>query len=403
MTIWLLTLILLASCAGMGLRQGMIRAGFSFFGIIIAALLAVPLGGVIRPLIVSMGAKDPLYAWALPPFIVFAIILAIFKIVAQPVHRKIDVFYKYKAGELRLAMWERLSHKLGLCIGILNGALYVILLSFVLFAASYWTVQVATSDQDPFSVRLLNRLGKDLDSTGLSKVARSIDRLPGHYYAAADAVGLIYSNPLLEARLSSYPGFLGLAERPELQQLSNDAEFVRLRQERQPIQQIVSHGQVQGILKNPDLVRTIWSTLVGNLEDLESYLLTGRSPKYDSMLILGRWNFNVNAALSNYLKSRQSVTSKEMQKVKNAVLASYGKAKFLATTEQEAILKNVPPLGTPLSSGGNPENIQGTWKSLGNNRYDLTFPNSGTITAEASEDRLVITGTGVALYFNRAD
>jgi uncharacterized membrane protein required for colicin V production len=403
MTIWVLAVLLLASCAGLGYRQGVIRAGFSFVGIIIAALLALPLGGLLRPLAASIWSKDPLLAWALPPLIVFALVLAAFKIAAQPAHQKMDVFYKYKAGELRQALWERLCQKTGLCVGLLNGTLYIVLLSWVIFAASYWTVQVSTSEQDSKLVRLVSRMGKDLQATGMSKVARSIDRLPKSYYEAADVVGLVYVNPLLEARLGTYPAFLNLAERGEFQQLSGDTDFIRIRQERQPIQQVINHPQIQTILHSPELLKSIWRTLVANLSDLETYLDTGRSPKYESELILGRWNFNVNAALTMFMKSKPNVSAKEMQKVKAAIIAAYGKSKFLATTENTIVLKNVPPLGTPLSAGGSPQSIQGTWKALGANKYDLTFPEAGTITAEADANRLTISGTGVSMVFNRAD
>ena len=55
MTIWILALLLLAAGAGMGLRQGAIRVAISFVGIIISALLAWPLSGIIRPLLPHVG------------------------------------------------------------------------------------------------------------------------------------------------------------------------------------------------------------------------------------------------------------------------------------------------------------------------------------------------------------
>jgi len=79
----------------------------------------------------------------------FVIISAAFKIGALAVHQKVDVHFKYNAGELRMALWERLNRRVGLCLGLLNGALYLILISWVIYAFSYWTVQMATSDTDP--------------------------------------------------------------------------------------------------------------------------------------------------------------------------------------------------------------------------------------------------------------
>ena len=44
MTIWVLAVVLLAALAALGYRQGAIRVGFSFVGILFGAALAVPLG-----------------------------------------------------------------------------------------------------------------------------------------------------------------------------------------------------------------------------------------------------------------------------------------------------------------------------------------------------------------------
>src|SRR5690242_805724 len=100
MTIWLLAVVLLASLAGLGYRQGAIRVGFSFFGIIIGALLAVPLGRIVERLVGVLGVKDPLLVWILGPFIVFVLISIAFKVAAAAVHHKVDVHYKYHAGDL---------------------------------------------------------------------------------------------------------------------------------------------------------------------------------------------------------------------------------------------------------------------------------------------------------------
>ena len=225
---WLLALVLLASLAGIGYRQGAIRVAFSLVGILLGALLAGPLGKLVKPLLVALGLKTPPLAWLLAPLIVFVLISVIFKVAALMVHQKVDVHFKYHAGDLRLALWERLNRRLGLCLGLVNGALYIILISFVIYPFSYWTVQMATEDKDPRSVRILNRLGQDLQSTGFAKVARAIDPMPQVWYDSADLAGLIYNNPLSEARLARYPAFLGLAERPEFQDMANDTAVHRI-------------------------------------------------------------------------------------------------------------------------------------------------------------------------------
>ena len=71
MTIWILALVLLASLAGLGYRQGAIRVVFSLIGIVLAALLAVPVGHILQPLLPHFGAstcsmifRDVCFRWS---------------------------------------------------------------------------------------------------------------------------------------------------------------------------------------------------------------------------------------------------------------------------------------------------------------------------------------------------
>src|SRR5437763_2295482 len=159
MMIWLLALVLLASLAGLGFRQGAIRVAFSLVGILLGALLAGPLGRLLKPALMAVGVKNPMLLWLLAPFLVFMAISIIFKIAALTVHQKVDVHYKYHAGDLRLALWERLNRRLGLCLGLLNGTVYFILICFAVYSLSYWTAQMATAESDPKWLKLLDRMG----------------------------------------------------------------------------------------------------------------------------------------------------------------------------------------------------------------------------------------------------
>src|ERR1041384_6749322 len=165
MTIWLLALVWLAILAGLGFRQGAIRVAFSLLGILLGVLLAGPLGHLIKPLFIAVGLKNPMIVGPLAPLLAFIVLSLIFKGIALAVHQKVDVYFKYKAGDLRLALWERLNHRLGLCLGLLNGTLYLILISFVIYAMSYWTFQMSSAETDPWLIRRLNGLGQDLHST----------------------------------------------------------------------------------------------------------------------------------------------------------------------------------------------------------------------------------------------
>ena len=348
MTFWLLAVLLLASLAGIGYRQGVIRVAFSLVGILIGALLAGPLGKLIKPLLVAFGLKTPPLAWLLAPLVIFVVISIIFKVAALVVHKKVDVYFRYHAGDLRQVLWERLSRRLGLCLALVNGALYLILLSSVIYPLSYWTVQLATEDSDakgdtdPRSMKILTRLGKDLQSSGFAKVARAVDRMPPVWYDSADLAGLIYKNPLSEARLSRYPAFLGLAERPEFQDMAADTQFTELLMRPAPIMTVLDHPKAQAIIQNPELVQLIWSTVVPDIKDVPNYLVTAKSAKYDSEKILGRWTFNLGVTMNLFRRAKPNMSSKEMLQWKKWMAAAFSKTSLVAMTDHQAILK-MPP------------------------------------------------------------
>jgi hypothetical protein len=408
MIFWLLALVLLASLAGLGYRQGAIQMAFSSVGILLGALLAGPLGRLLKPLLVVLGMKNPVLAWALAPLIVFLIISIAFKIGGFTVHQKVDVHFRYKTGDLRFALWERLSHRVGLCLGVFNGALYIILISFVIYVFSYWTVQLATEDKDARIVRIFNRLGEDVQSTGFAKVARAIDPMSPTWYEAADMAGLIYRNPLLEARLARYPAFLGLAERQEFQDLGNDTQLTELRQRGEPIRVVLDQPTAQTILQNPDLLKQIWATVAPELKDLPAFLTTGKSPKYDAEKILGRWSFNIKVTMNLFRRAKPNISSTDMQKWKKMMLSAFAKTSFVATTDHQAILKNVPRINLAAAGAapaGAPQTLKGQWKSS-DGKYQLALSGGNrdeALSATIEGDRLTIGMDGLELAFDRED
>ena len=120
MTVWLLALVLMASLAGVGCRQGAIRVAVSSLGILIGFLVAAPLGKLVKPALLAVGVNNPTLVWVLGPLIMFVLVSIVCKVAALAVHQKVDVHYKYHTGDLRLALWERLNRRLGLCVGLLN-------------------------------------------------------------------------------------------------------------------------------------------------------------------------------------------------------------------------------------------------------------------------------------------
>jgi hypothetical protein len=404
MIIWLLAVILIASVAALGYRQGAIRVAFSFVGILVGALLAVPLGHLLSKLTAKLGVKDPLLLWALGPVLVFIIISAAFKIGAFAMHQKVDVYYKYHAGDLRMALWERLNARIGLCLGVLNGVAYAILLSFLLYVPAYACVQVQTSDQDPSWLRFLASLGRGLNSSGIDKVARSIDSMPEVNYRMVDLAALVYHNPLALARLASYPGFLSLAETPAFADMSTDKSIIDPWQRQVPIMEILQSPRVMNVRNDPELQKLIWNATAPNVDDLKAYLASGRSAKYDPTRVLGRWKFDVGAAIAAMRRAKPTMSSRDMQNLRRYMEAAFGKTTLIARPDHSVSLKNTPGLklaaGAPATAGL--QNLQGQWKDMDSAKYQLSF-SGNDLFATVEGDRLAVKSEGMDLVFNRED
>jgi hypothetical protein len=276
----------------------------------------------------------------------------------------------------------------------------------VIYAASYWTIQISSADSESRMIRFLNTLGKDLERTGLSKVARVVDRLPSSFYDAADVAGTLYHTPQLEARLALYPGFLSLGERQEFQALGNDAAFRGLWQKQGSLMEMLRNPQVSAILKNPELLKITRAVVEPNLQDLNIFFTTGESPKFSSEKIVGRWRYDLNGAVGTLRKLQPNMTSTRMAEWKRWMAASFGNASFVATPEQEVVIKNLPSLKATPGAAPPPAQLHtwaGQWKNAGS-RYDITVKVDGRTEQTAVEiqgDRLSLTLEGIAMAFLR--
>ena len=405
MTIWILALLLLAAGAGMGLRQGAIRAAISFAGIIIAALLAWPLSGLVRPLLPHLGVHNHIVVWLLPPFIVFVILLSVFKSVGMLAHHKAEVYYKYKATDVQLIVWLRLIKRLGLGFGLLNGLVYLVLISTVIYVFSYWTVQVAPSVNERILVRLLNRMGRDLDAAGLAKAARAINPMPADYFKGAELAGLIYQNPQLKDRLAGYPPFLSLAERDDFKQLGQDTGFQEAWKSQSPIGQLLDNKLAAAIWRDADKADALWNLTLSNYDDLTNYLQTGRSAKYDSVKILGRWDFDLNASLMALEQSQHNLTSNDMLALRAIWPTAYAQTTFVASADGQVLLKRLPNFTAHQNQAGTTETAtwEGKWSSNGDD-YTLSLNSNGatkSATATVVGSRLTIKTGSETLVFDR--
>jgi len=405
MTIWILALVLLAAGAGLGFRQGAIRAATSFVGIVTGALFAGILGKQFEPLFPRVGLQNPTLIWLVAPPAAFIVILILFKAAGFFIHQKTYLFYKYRAGDLRLGLWKRLNSRLGLCVGLLNGTAYLLLASFIIYNLSYWTIQTAPSSGEFVAIRLVNQMGHDLGTTGLSGAARSIVSLPDMYYKLADLAGLLRQNPRLKDRLENYPAFLSLAERDDFKQLGQNSDFQDAWKDIAPVTQLLKNPQVMAMLKNKELTAMIFDLVQADWDDLNRYLKTGKSPEFDSEKLLGRWDFNANMSVAMLLVNRPNIRPAEIRGLRSLWSIAYAQTFFVAGADHQAFLENMPhfTLENGATTVAEKVTLRGQWEKAGTN-YDLSLGGNGpgkSMTAHTDGLRLIIKSGNDSLVFDR--
>jgi hypothetical protein len=318
----------------------------------------------------------------------FLVVYCVFVAVGVEVQRRVGVFYKYKAGDLRLALWERLNHRIGGCVGVLNGTAWLVVISFFLFNVSYWTVQVAPSESESKMIRLANNLGYGMQSTGLDKAGRALGSMPDSYYRNADFAGLLVQNPRLIPRLGNYPAFISFAERSDVQSLAQDNSLVSGLNTGATKDQLLSDPTVQANIKNTNLVATVLSIVETNMDDLTNYLISGKSPKFDSEKIIGHWQFDVVPALGKLLESQPKIRPNDLKAIRALWTQAFAQTTFVAGSDGQAFLKSVPDFKkNPPES----DTWTGQWSDDGTN-YDLTLSvNNQSKLANAQTDGLRLT------------
>jgi hypothetical protein len=409
MLIWILGIILLALFGYVGFCMGAIRLLAWALGLIVGGLLAPSLGHIFYPLLKLLGATSPVLQWFLGPFLAFIVILIVFKVIGQTIHHKVDVYYKYKAGDLIMGLFNRLNARLGIAVGMLNGAIYLILISWVIYVTSYWTFQMASGDQNAWSVRMLNLAGEGLQSSGMAKVAAAVDKMPDSYFQAADIIGLIYHNDLLESRLTHYPGLLELGQRPEWQDIGSDQQFTELRQRQPPISEIMNNPKVAGIINNPTTVTEIWNILLPNLTDLQNYLATGESEKYGSEKILGKWDYDLSSSLNAVKRAKGNIGYQEMQRTKQAMALVFANTTVVVAPDPSklVVLKNLGKLHPGATPKAPPtvdlETFRGTWSNDGS--YQFMFPDRSSVPLSVTVDgnRITVTGDPLPMVFEKEE
>lgn len=316
MLIFVLTLVVLALAGAAGFLQGALRSLITLLGVILGAFLARPLGVHLNPLMPKIGLENPVWAWFVPPVIVFVLFVLVFMGIAFAVHRQVALFFKYKTDEYQMQSWERMNKRVGVSIGLFIGSIYTVLLCVGIYVIGYLSSQVATGENDPAMLRFISSARKDMQATGMDKLAAKLDPMKEEYYMASDIVALLHRNPLLEARMADYPFFLSLGGRQEFKDLANDKEFQTLREKQPTLVELLNHPKIVPILASDELLDVLRQI---DLKDLRGYLQTGKSAKYDDEKILGRWRLDPTPTIRELRRLSPDMTPAEFAQAKKMV------------------------------------------------------------------------------------
>jgi uncharacterized membrane protein required for colicin V production len=407
MSIWILAFLVIAAGTLAGWRQGAIRAAFMTVGIPVAAVLAVLVGRLVKPLLGIFGVSNPMLAWALAPVVAFILISIVFALMAQPLHKKMEHFYRYTAGDLRQALWQRLNSRLGICLGVVNGAMYFVLVIFLVFHLAYVTRQVATAPKQSLLVRLANGLGNDLQSAGLSRTAAAVGTLPAKFYQLSDLAGFLMQNPQAGPRFASYPALVSLWERDDMVPLVQDSALTNAPAAGATLGEIFANPNVHAFLKNKEQTKLVTGILTTNMADLMAYLETGKSATFDSQKIIGHWVFNPLVTVAWMRQNNPKISASEMRVIRAQVIQAYAQTHILVAGDNQLFVKNLPKFR--VNPGQPPTmdliNYKGDWSASGDN-YDLHITGAGEekfMSATADDLRLTVKDGKNLMIFDRAD
>lgn len=396
--IWIIAFLCLGLVGLFGYFSGPIRVAATLLGLLFGSVLCGPLAPLVKPILPHIGLNHPGWQILVPQAIAFVCVLIVFKIVGAILHRKLSVHYKYKEDDKRYYRWERCYARLGLCLGLVNGSVYFFLLLIPIYVGGYFTQAAGVGEGDPAGAQFLSKIRTEMHTAKLDRVVAAYDPTPSDTYKAADIVALVLKNPLLESRLSHYPVFLTLGERPEFQALGTDIQLQQLIQSGAKITEILAYPKVQAIVTNADISRDVIGLVGSDLSDLHSYLNTGKSPKYDEEKILGFWTVDEKATIQVFRHKNATLTPIALSKARVGIMPIMRDLTLTATTDKQAILKKQSPGEATATIV-----CQGTWTKDGDN-YTLNLPGNKPEKADVvmtADDQLQIPRSNLTVVFNK--
>jgi hypothetical protein len=424
MIMWIAALVLVAATIAMGYRQGAIRAAFTFIGLLIAAVLAIPFGPMFEWIFPLIGFKNPIAPKFGAPVIAFVAISLVFKGIAAFVHRKVEYHYRYNRDDASRAVWEVLQKRIGACIGVLNGMVYFLVFALLVAVFGYTTIQIGGSEIESKVLSFVGRAAEDLQETRMDKVVAPFHPAADRYFDTADTLGLLYHNRNLIDRVENYPIFAAMAEQPIYKSLGKDKELQTLIRNKGSFEEILANPTVREVVTNSDIVTRVMEI---DVLDLKEFLETGSSPKFSQEKLLGRWSFDLPGSIRLNKALKPDVTAGNWFRVKNELVERFDDSVFTAFHDNTAkfmLVTNVDGRPSPfyplppqrLANGRVVTNMAPRWfttnaVSSATGKWSGSAPNylitltsrggSGTVEGTLEKDRLSFQLEGKALSFAR--
>lgn len=367
MLAWSIALLLIAGCATVGFYMGAVRVGITTIFLLLGLFFLKPLTALGAKVLPMLGVSHPGMQIVLGALLAFLLIQIIAKSIARGIQPSLEKYFKYDATDTQRLLFERLDQRVGPTLGIVNAFLYFVFVSIAGLGLGYASVQFSRGPQrDGFIQNGINGLARSLQSGGMGKVVGSYIPATPLYYGIVDVAAEWFHQPLVQSRLATYPAFITLSERPEFQSIGADVGLQEFLIKSPTIGEIYDNAKLNKFITEWPILERALVAVGYDLTDVTEYVRTGKSDKYDSEKILGRWDFNLPGTVAENKKLRR-MSGLEVNKMLGILNSRVTGAQMLATPDGKLIIIRLPP-------GGTQTRLDGTWKSQGGGKYTLNYP-----------------------------
>ncbi len=379
MTIWILAVVWLGIAVSSAYVQGAIRATFSLLGIVVGLFLALPLSSLVVPLLPFVGITSAWTQAVVAPIVAFFGVGVLFKVAGAFVHRKVEFLFKYRLTDAQRTLWERMNHRVGAALGTIGGCIYFMATCLVITVLGYFTIQVGAAQSERTILKVFSKMAEDVVATHMDKVVGGFNPAPQSYYETCDFLGFLIQNRDVFKRMPTYPPFYAMTADHYLegdparqnkshaaQAVLDNAQYLKLLATETDPSVILDNETTQNLVTNTEFRAWVEGL---DLNDLQEYLRTGRSPKYAEDKILGKWSFDWPASLMATKKENPDLLASEMIRYRKEVPERYESAVLTAALDKVITIRiNSRLEGTRLPSLTNAPprtSYTGQWRRSG--------------------------------------